>query len=98
VEISSKAFLRLIAVYGDKLLRHQLHVSAATNLKVKDECSGRLAASRNDKNVVKVCTVMQSDQCVMIEQTADKVRILYRLVRGILNEEVMEKQLDHAQW
>lgn len=55
--------------------------------RLEDECSGKSPVSRNDKCLTEVWTIMYSDQCVMIEQTADKTRISCGLVRGIPKED-----------
>jgi len=38
--------------------------------------SGRPVVLRNNENMGKVCTIMTSDWCVMIEQTAHKIVVL----------------------
>jgi hypothetical protein len=71
--------------------RRKIYITDKLNLRPVNyqyglRCSGRLASSRNNKNVDKVFRVMLSDQDVTTELTANKNDILYGYVQSILKK------------
>ena len=49
----------------------------------------RPAASRNDENVVRVCTIVTSDRSVTVEQTKNEIWVSYGSFHIILEDELL---------
>jgi hypothetical protein len=50
----------------------------------EDKQSGRSATSRSDKYVTIVCTIMMSDRCMLMEQIANIIDILFEPVQNVM--------------